>query len=422
MTKFIKFYQKKWHDRLITLLNDDLISDDEKTEIETHALNHELGDQMTENYIADFTLPEGIAFNYLVDGKKMTVPMVTEEPSVIAANNNGAKIIASAGGFTTKIESRLMIGQVILENIDDVDNVINQISEQQLNLIKIANAARPSLVKRGGGARWVRVRKLAADLISVDLSIDVQEAMGANSVNTMMEAVGETLQTQFKQDVLMSILSNYATDSLVESSCSIPFTLLDSAGISGEHIAKKIVSASRLAQLDPYRAVTHNKGIMNGIDAVLIASGNDWRAVEAGAHAYASKDGQYRGLTKWSIVSDNLVGIIKLPMPIGVVGGSIDIVPMVKINKKMMDIKSAKELASLVASVGLAQNLAALKALVSEGIQKGHMGLQLKSLAVKVGAVDEEVAQLTELLKNENRPDTEVATKKLNELRKKGDN
>ncbi|MCZ2493482.1 hydroxymethylglutaryl-CoA reductase, degradative [Dellaglioa carnosa] len=421
MTKLIKFYQKKWQDRLNTLLNDGLISNEARKEIEKNSPNHELNNQMTENYIADFTLPEGVAFHYLVDGKEVTVPMVTEEPSVIAASNNGAKIIASAGGFTTKVDSRLMIGQVILENIDDTDRTIKQIDAQKAYLIEVANAARPSLVKRGGGARWVRVRKLADDLLSIDMAIDVQAAMGANSVNTMMEVVGDVLRTELNQDVLMSILSNYATESLVESSCSISVSLLDSIHMDGQELAKKIVSVSRVAQLDPYRAVTHNKGIMNGIDAALIGSGNDWRAIEAGAHAYASRDGQYRGLTNWTIIGDNLVGTIKVPMPVGVVGGSIDIVPMVQINKKMMGIESAKELASVIASVGLAQNFAALKALVSDGIQKGHMGLQLKSLAVKVGAMNEEVGQLTELLKNEIRPDTAIATQKLKDLRRKGE-
>lgn len=421
MTKLIKFYQKKWQDRLNTLLNDGLISNEARKEIEKSSPNHELNNQMTENYIADFTLPEGVAFHYLVDAKEVTVPMVTEEPSVIAASNNGAKIIASAGGFTTKVDSRLMIGQVILENIDDTDKTIKQIDAQKAYLIEVANAARPSLVKRGGGARWVRVRKLADDLLSIDVAIDVQAAMGANSVNTMMEVVGDVLRTELNQDVLMSILSNYATESLVESSCSISVSLLDSIYMDGQKLAKKIVSASRVAQLDPYRAVTHNKGIMNGIDAALIGSGNDWRAIEAGAHAYASRDGQYRGLTNWTIIGDNLVGTIKVPMPVGVVGGSIDIVPMVQINKKMMGIESARELAGVIASVGLAQNFAALKALVSDGIQKGHMGLQLKSLAVKVGAMNEEVGQLTELLKNEIRPDTAIATQKLKDLRRKGE-
>ncbi|MDK1717530.1 hydroxymethylglutaryl-CoA reductase, degradative [Dellaglioa algida] len=421
MTKLIKFYQKKWQDRLNILLNDGLISDEARKEIEKSSPNHELNNQMTENYIADFTLPEGVAFHYLVDGKEVTVPMVTEEPSVIAASNNGAKIIASAGGFTTKIDSRLMIGQVILENVEEADKTIKQIDAQKAYLIEVANAARPSLVKRGGGARWVRVRKLADDLLSIDLAIDVQAAMGANSVNTMMEVVGDVLRRELNQDVLMSILSNYATESLVESSCSVPIFLLDAVHMDGQELAKKIVSASRVAQLDPYRAVTHNKGVMNGIDAALIGSGNDWRAIEAGAHAYASRDGQYRGLTSWTIIGDNLVGTIKVPMPVGVVGGSIDIVPMVQINKKMMGIGSAKELAGVIASVGLAQNFAALKALVSDGIQKGHMGLQLKSLAVKVGAMNEEVGQLTELLKHEIRPDTAIATQKLKDLRRKGE-
>lgn len=237
-------------------------------------------------------------------------------------------------------------------------------------------------------------------------------------LNTMLEAVAQKIISECNQDILMSILSNYATECLVSATCQIPVNALAKNGISGEKIAAKLAQASRLAQLDPYRAATHNKGIMNGIDAAVLASGNDWRAIEAGAHAYAAKDGQYRGLSQWYVEGEILKGELTLPLPLGSVGGSISIVPLVKVNHDLLNFKGAKELETVIVSLGLAQNLAALYALVTEGIQKGHMSLQLKSLAVSVGAKDTEIAQVVQLLKQQGLRDSKSAKEILKQLRK----
>lgn len=418
MQEFKKYYRKSWNDRLAILRDTYRLNDQDLVEIENASSNGKIGDTMIENFITQFDIPEGLALNYVVNQKEYLVPMVTEEPSVIAAASNGARLVKSGGGFSAEIKSRLMLGQIVVENIKDIDDLIDKIKHCKKHLLQVANDAHPSIVQRGGGARWIRTRKLADDLLSIDLAVDVQEAMGANMINTMLEAVANEIECLYHQDILMSILSNYATESLVTTKAVIPIEMLAKKDISGEEVAQKMQQASRLAKLDCYRAATNNKGIMNGIDAVTIASGNDWRAIEAGAHAYAARDGHYRGLGKWKVEGKNLVGKLTLPMPIGIVGGSIKIVPLVKINHKLMQIKDARELAMLIASVGLGQNLAALYALVTDGIQRGHMRLQLKSLAVTVGASGQEVPKLVNLLEENNARDSQTAKELLNQMRK----
>ncbi|CUS26898.1 hydroxymethylglutaryl-coa reductase [Paucilactobacillus oligofermentans DSM 15707 = LMG 22743] len=366
------------------------------------------GSQMIENYLTNYELPEGVAVNFVVNGKAYVIPMVTEEPSVIAAASHAAKIIGQTGGFKAPGTPRLMIGQIVLENIDDFKLTNDWLVQHQLEIIEIANQAYPSMLARGAGAKTIKVRQLDG-FVSLDLLIDVSEAMGANVVNTMSEAVKSWLITQ-GFEVVTAILTNLATESLQQATCAIP---IDSLGNDGMQVANQIVKLSQLAQVDPYRATTHNKGIMNGIDAVMIASGNDWRAIESGAHAYAVKDGQYRGLSQWTIVGNTLQGEITLPLPVGMVGGSIGIVPTVKVNQAILKVTTASELAQVTASVGLAQNLAALKALASEGIQAGHMRLQYRSLALAVGATATEVNQLVARLSKMTNVDQATATKEL---------
>ena len=356
----------------------------------------------------------------MINGKEYLIPMVTEEPSVIAASSHGAGIVKKSGGFKASVKQRLMLGQVIVEKIEDVDKFEDDILENEAELLEIANQAHPSIVRRGGGARWIRVRKLDKSIVSIDLAVDVQEAMGANMLNTMLEAIAATIREKYEQDVVMSILSNYATECLATAICDIPVASLTKNGMSGEKIAEKIAQASYIAQIDPYRATTHNKGIMNGIDGVVIASGNDWRAIEAGAHAYAAKDGNYRGLSTWKVIGDTLHGEITLPLPLGSVGGSIGIVPLVKVNHKLLEIENAIELEKVVASVGLGQNLAALYALVTEGIQKGHMRLQLKSLASSIGATEKEIPLVVSKLEKLNKRDMSTAKEILDNLRNEG--
>ena len=379
-----------------------------------------LGNDLVENYITDYSLPEGVVTGLMVNGKTYTLPMVVEEPSVIAAANNGAQRVARSGGFIADHQPRALVGQVVLDQVKDPQKTTEWLKRQQTKLLKIANDAHPSMQKRGGGVKQLRIRQVGR-FISVDLLIDVCQAMGANTVNTMAEAVAHYLSKN-GNNVVTAILSNYATESLQTVSCQVNFAQLATKQMSGEVVAQRIADLSELAQVDPYRAATHNKGIMNGIDAALIASGNDWRAIESGANAYASRDGQYRGLSTWRIVDDHLEGRLTLPMPVGVVGGSIGLKKLTKLNYQLSGIKTAQELAAVIASLGLAQNLAAIRALATTGIQAGHMKLQYRSLAISVGAQQNEIDQLVKKLSQQKHVDQNVAKEILATMRKESTN
>lgn len=376
----------------------------------------DLGDELVENYITDYSLPEGVALNITVNNRQYVVPMVIEEPSVIAAASNGAHRVSRSGGFNAPQQDRQLVGQVVLDDVTDKAAVTSWLLEHQDEILTIANQAHPSMQARGGCAKSMKVRT-PGDFISIDLGIDVCQAMGANSVNTMAEAVGKWL-TDKGFHVITAILSNLATQSLQTATCKVDFRYLATPEMDGKEVAQRIARLSDLAQVDPYRAATHNKGIMNGIDAVMIASGNDWRAIESGAHAYAARDGQYRGLSTWEIQDDYLVGKIVLPLPVGVIGGSIGLNKMTKINYHISQIKSAEELAAVTASVGLAQNLAALRALTTTGIQAGHMKLQYRSLAASVGATPAEVPLVVAQLKQRSHVDQALAKEILSTIRK----
>jgi len=376
----------------------------------------DLGDELVENYITDYSLPEGVALNITVNNRQYVVPMVIEEPSVIAAASNGAHRVSRSGGFNAPQQDRQLVGQVVLDDVTDKAAVTSWLLKHQDEILTIANQAHPSMQARGGGAKSMKVRT-PGDFISVDLGIDVCQAMGANSVNTMAEAVGKWLTDQGFH-VITAILSNLATQSLQTATCKVDFRYLATPEMDGKEVAQRIARLSDLAQVDPYRAATHNKGIMNGIDVVMIASGNDWRAIESGAHAYAARDGQYRGLSTWEIQDGYLVGKIVLPLPVGVIGGSIGLNKMTKINYHISQIKSAEELAAVTASVGLAQNLAALRALTTTGIQAGHMKLQYRSLAASVGATPAEVPLVVAQLKQRSHVDQALAKEILSTIRK----
>ncbi len=376
----------------------------------------DLGDELVENYITDYSLPEGVALNITVNNRQYVVPMVIEEPSVIAAASNGAHRVSRSGGFNAPQQDRQLVGQVVLDDVTDKAAVTSWLLKHQDEILTIANQAHPSMQARGGGAKSMKVRT-PGDFISVDLGIDVCQAMGANSVNTMAEAVGKWLTGQGFH-VITAILSNLATQSLQTATCKVDFRYLATPEMDGKEVAQRIARLSDLAQVDPYRAATHNKGIMNGIDAVMIASGNDWRAIESGAHAYAARDGQYRGLSTWEIQDDYLVGKIVLPLPVGVIGGSIGLNKMTKINYHISQIKSAEELAAVTASIGLAQNLAALRALTTTVIQAGHMKLQYRSLAASVGATPAEVPLVVARLKQRSHVDQALAKEILSTIRK----
>ena len=416
------FSKKSYHERLELLRAQALLSPEKQRSLEQdEQVSLAVADQLSENVVGTFSLPYSIIPELLVNGQDYTVPYVTEEPSVVAAASYASKIIKRAGGFTAQVHQRQMIGQVALYQVDDPELAQEKIANKKTELLELANQAYPSIVKRGGGARDLHVEEIKGetDFLVVYLHVDTQEAMGANMLNTMLEALKPVLEELSQGQSLMGILSNYATDSLVTASCRIAFRYLSRQKDHGREIAEKIVLASQFAQADPYRAATHNKGIFNGIDAILIATGNDWRAIEAGAHAFASRDGRYQGLSRWSLDMDTeeLVGEMTLPMPVATKGGSIGLNPRVALSHELLGNPSAKELAQIIVSIGLAQNFAALKALVSTGIQQGHMKLQAKSLALLAGASESEVAPLVERLIADKTFNLETARRYLENLR-----
>lgn len=418
------FSKKSLQERLQILKDYHLLNEDNQTNLEhNHILPLSTADQMSENVLATFALPYSFVPDVVVDEQVYQVPFVTEEPSVVAAASFAAKIIKRSGGFKTTIHNRQMIGQVALYQVENIEAAIKNIQNHKQELLELANQAHPSIVNRGGGARDLRVEWLngETEFLVVYLTVDTQEAMGANILNTMLEALKTPLEELTGGESLMAILSNYATEALVTATCEIDIRFLSRNKSEAIDIAKKIVLASQFAKQDPYRASTHNKGIFNGIDAVVLATGNDWRAIEAGAHAYASRNGSYQGLTTWSIkeATQTLCGEITLPLPIATKGGSIGLNPTVEVSFDLLKQPTAKELASIIASIGLAQNFAALKALVSTGIQHGHMKLQAKSLALLAGAKDTEIAPLVSQLISEKHFSLKRAQEILENIRQK---
>ena len=331
--------------------------------------------------------------------------MAVEEPSVVAAVSFASKIVREAGGFTAEADEPIMIGQVQLTRYGDPTEATKRIVAAKEAILALANSFHPSMVKRGGGCKDIEVRVLPAPegprgepLLVVHLIIDTQEAMGANLINTMAEGVAPLLEQLTGGKVFLRILSNLADRRLARAMCRIPVEMLADFDMPGESIAEGIYQASRFALADPYRAATHNKGIMNGIDSAAIAAGQDWRAIEAGAHAFACRDGQYRPLSTWHVDDGHLVGRIELPMALGMVGGPIKIHPGVQVAMKILRVESARELSMVFAAVGLAQNFAAVRALGSVGIQKGHMAMHARCVAVTAGARGDWVEKIAELL------------------------
>lgn len=357
--------------------------------ISRSALKLETADQMIENVIGTFQLPFGIATNFLINGKDYLIPMAIEETSVVAAASNAAKIARIKGGFEIKTSYPLMIGQIQILDIDDVAEAMNDIRKRKKEIMDLANSQDKVLVDLGGGAKDLEIRSMDG-MVIVHLLIDVRDAMGANAVNTMCEAVAPLIEKITNGRVLFRIISNLADQRIARA-----MAVFDKNAI-GNDVVEKIIEGYKFAAMDPYRAATHNKGIMNGIDAVAIATGNDWRAIEAGAHSYASRDG-YTSLTKWEKNSDgDLVGSIELPMAVGIIGGATGIHPLARLSLKILGVESARELAGIIASVGLAQNFAALRALATKGIQAGHMRLHAKNIAVMAGATGEEIDEVAE--------------------------
>ena len=422
-----KFYNKTIDQRIEALMDEGYLETQSIDNFkQAFMLPEEISNHMIENVVGTYQLPLGLALHFLIDGKDYLIPMATEEPSVIAAASFAAKTIRLAGGFTTEISNRTMIGQIALKDVKNKDHAIQAITEAEAEIISIANNAHPSIVKRGGGARTINVRWLEADpehgtptFLVIHLHVETLEAMGANMINTMAKAVKPFLEEITEANAVMGILSNYATECLATARCKIPVTTLERRGMAGTNIRDKIIEANQFAIADPYRATTNNKGIMNGISALVLATGNDTRAIEAGAHAYAARSGQYRSLTKWAKAEDgDLIGELTIPLPIGTVGGSINIHPGAKFTQKMLGSPDAKQLESIIVSVGLAQNFAAIRALVTDGIQKGHMALQAKSLAINAGATGDQIQTVARLLRKEKHMNLQTAEAILKDLRK----
>ena len=365
-------------------------------------LNLEIADRMIENVIGTMAYPFGIATNFLINGKEYLIPMVIEEPSVVAAASNAAKMTRSKGGIHTSSTGPIMIGQIQLVDVKDPYAQKMRILEEKEEILKIANEQDPVLVKFGGGAKDVEVRVIDSPkgpMVITHLIVDVRDAMGANAVNTMCEAVAPFIERITGGRVYLRIISNLADKRLVRAR-----TVVDKEAVGGEEVVDGIVSAWAFAAADPYRAATHNKGILNGVIAVALATGQDHRAIEAGAHAYAAKTGRYMPLTTWEKNEDgDLVGTLEMPMAVGIVGGATKVHPVARVALKILGVKTATELAEIMGAVGLAQNLAALRALAAEGIQYGHMRLHARNLAMMAGATPEIVDKIVEIMVRERK-------------------
>jgi hydroxymethylglutaryl-CoA reductase len=368
---------------------------DEETGVllKSGALGLESASRMIENVIGTFELPMGVAVNYQINGKDYLIPMAIEEPSVVAASSKIAGVARKHGGIEASTTDPIMIAQIQLTNIDDVEAAKEQILAKKTELLAHANEQDPMLVKFGGGARDLEVRLIdtpRGKMAVTHLHVDCRDAMGANAVNTMAEALAPEIEELTGGRVYLRILSNLADKRLASARA-----VFDKEALGGEGVVDGILEAYEFADADPYRAATHNKGIMNGIIAVVRATGNDTRAVEAGAHSYAARTGRYRSLTKFEKTENgDLQGEIELPMAVGLIGGATAVHPTAKLAVKILGVTTATELAGIIASVGLVQNVAALRALASEGIQRGHMALHARNVAVTAGAPPELVDEV----------------------------
>jgi len=399
-----------------------LNEDDLKALSGEEGLSLSQADHMIENAVGTFALPLGIAQHFLINGREVLVPMAIEEPSVVAAASFMARLARAGGGFMASSSQPEMIGQMQILDAPNLEKAKQQIEGEREHLMAIADQVDPLLAKLGGGARDLEVRLISESPIGpflvVHIIMDVRDAMGANAVNTAMERLAPHVEHISGGRVLLRILSNLADRRLARANCRIPMDALAFDALSGVEVRDRILQAWAFAAADPYRAATHNKGIMNGVDAVVIASGNDWRAVEAGAHAYAARSGRYTSLSTWSKGEDgSLTGQLEMPMAVGIVGGATQAHPGAKAALRLMGVKTASELAQVIVSTGLAQNLGALRALATEGIQRGHMALHARQVAISAGAPEDKVSALAEQLIQEGNIHIQRALEILNHWR-----
>ncbi|GAB4416712.1 MAG: hydroxymethylglutaryl-CoA reductase, degradative [Anaerolineales bacterium] len=387
-------------------------------------LSHDSADHMIENVIGLYSLPLGIGLNFQINGKDVLVPFAIEEPSVVAGASFMAKLVRAGGGFQATTSAPEMIGQMQVLDLDNVETARLKIYEHKDELIAEADTIDPILKNFGGGARDLEVRIIENSPIGAFLVLhliyDVRDAMGANAVNTACERLAPRIEAITGGRVHLRILSNLADRRLARVRCTVPVEELAFDTYSGEQVRDGIIEAWAFAASDPYRAATHNKGIMNGVDAVVIATGNDWRAIEAGAHAYAARSGRYTSLSTWGTDADgSLVGTLEMPMAVGIVGGATKVHPAAQASVKLMGVKTASELAEVIVSVGLAQNLAALRALSTEGIQRGHMSLHARQVAIAAGAKGELIEKVAAQMVAEKTVRIDRAEKILREQRAK---
>jgi len=408
------FYKLPVKERLDIVAREGGLNDEERDAIGRAMLPLDQADRMIENVVGGMTLPLGIAVNFRIDGVDKLVPMAIEEPSVVAAASHAAKL-ARPEGFITGADEPVMIGQIQIVKVADAKAAAKAIRARRKELLAKANSLDPVLVKFGGGAKDIKprvIKTLVGDMVICHLIVDCRDAMGANAVNTMAEGIAPMLEEITGGEVRLRIITNLAIYRLARAKAT-----WTKEALGGEEVVERIIQAYAFAAADPFRCATHNKGIMNGIDAVVLATGNDFRAVEAGAHSYAAYKGKYKPLTKYEKdANGNLVGSIELPMAVGLVGGATKTHPTARANVKLLGVKSAPELARIIAAVGLAQNFAALRALANEGIQRGHMRLHARNIAVMAGAKGDLIDKVAERMANEGKVRMDRAQEILKEL------
>ncbi len=422
-SRLVGFYKLSITERIRLIQEVAGLSDEEASALSgAAAIDSGQADHMIENVVGVFGLPLGIATNFLINDRDVLVPMAIEEPSVVAGASFAARLVRDGGGFRTSSDESLMIGQIQVLDVTNPWAARFELLSAKERILALANEQDPVIVRLGGGARDLEVRLVehsaVGPMLIVHLIYDARDAMGANTVNTALEAVAPLVAEISGGRALLRILSNLADRRLARAKGVVPTSSLAHGEFSGEEVARGIVEAWAFAAADPYRAATHNKGIMNGIDAVVIATGNDWRAIEAGAHSYAARNGHYTSLSTWQLNADgDLVGTLEMPLAVGIVGGATRVHPAAKAALKLLGVTTARELAEILAVVGLAQNLAALRALASEGIQRGHMKLHARQVAIAAGAKGELIDRVVQSMLSEGAIRLDRAEAILKELR-----
>ena len=416
------FHKKTVKERQQDLIDSHLLDSSDIPFIDRGGIDPALADRMIENVVGVYSLPLGIATNFIINGREVLVPMAVEEPSIVAGASFMARLVREGGGFSAEADEPEMIGQVQILGLQDLSAAEKSLRSRAAEILAAAGEADPVLSRAGGGPRGIEIRKIESSpcgpFLVLHLILDVRDAMGANAVNTACERIAPLVERITGGRVRLRILSNLADRRLARARCTLAVETLAFEGWSGEAVRDGILEAYAFAAVDPHRAATHNKGIMNGVDAVVVATGNDWRAVEAGAHAYAARSGKYTSLSTWERdAAGRLAGFLEMPVAAGIVGGATRVHPAAKAALKILGVGTARELAEVIVAVGLAQNLAALRALATEGIQHGHMRLHARQVAIAAGASGEAVERIAEQMVAEKAVRTDRAEELVKRIR-----